>query len=104
MATSRTGTGQYKRWRKAILTAGQQAGITNCPSCNQPLDYTKGRQPNSAEPDHIWPHSLGGTNTIENGRILCRTCNIKRGNGNHERKAGKRTAATKRSITALVDW
>ena len=81
MATSRTGTAVYKRWRLAVLRQGQQDGITHCPSCRTTLDYHQGRRPNSAEPDHIIPHSLGGQDTIDNGRILCRRCNQSRGNG-----------------------
>ena len=80
MATSRTGTASHKRWRIAVLQAGINAGITHCPNCRGPLDYTNGRRPNSAEPDHIIPHSLGGENTEDNGRVLCRHCNQSRGN------------------------
>jgi 5-methylcytosine-specific restriction endonuclease McrA len=104
LATSRTGTGQYKRWRHDVLRAGQAEGVTHCPLCSVPLDYSTGRQPNSAEPDHIQPHSLGGRNVVENGRVICRLCNQRRGNATRERKTGKRIAAKSRTIKALVEW
>lgn len=79
VATSRTGTTSYKRWRTQILNRDRTQGVTHCPLCNTPLDYTTSRQPNSAEPDHIIPHANGGTNTLENGRTICRRCNQRRG-------------------------
>ena len=75
MATSRTGTGRYKRWRREVLGEARASGITNCPRCGVWLDYDKGLRPNSAEPDHITPHAAGGTETPENGAVLCRRCN-----------------------------
>ena len=79
VATSRTGTTSHKHWRTQILNRDRNQGITHCPLCNTPLDYTTSRQPNSAEPDHIIPHANGGTNTLENGRTICRRCNQRRG-------------------------
>lgn len=29
--------------------------------------------------DHIYPWSLGGPDTVENLRVLCRTCNSRKG-------------------------
>lgn len=86
MATSRTGTAQYKAWRRRTLHKGQRDGITHCPCssrcrhhtsrrCGVELDYTRGLRPNSAEPDHITPWVHGGRNTTDNGAILCRRCN-----------------------------
>lgn len=79
MVSSRTGTSQYKHWRKRVLAAGRAAGVTRCPSCNVLLDYVNTRTPSSAEPDHILPHRWGGKNVLENGRVLCRRCNQSRG-------------------------
>lgn len=79
MTASRTGTTSYKNWRTQVLNRDRNQGITHCPLCQTPLDYTRGLQPNSAEPDHIIPHAFGGTNTLENGRTICRRCNQRRG-------------------------
>ena len=61
-------------------------GITHCPACGVKLQYANingERKPNSAEADHIIPASLGGTNHVDNGRVLCAKCNSRRGNGRH---------------------
>ena len=42
VATSRTGTAQYKHWRKRVLIAARDAGIAQCPHCGVHLDYTRG--------------------------------------------------------------
>lgn len=99
MATSRTGTAQYKRWRHAVLARGKRDGVTHCPLCRAPLDYRRGKRPNSAEPDHLVPWALGGTNTVDNGRVLCRRCNQRRGDGTRGREPRPRPA-----ITNLVTW
>ena len=104
MATSRTGTASHKHWRTAVLRQGRRDGVTNCPLCNVELDYQHGRQPNSAEPDHIIAWTDGGPNTIENGRVICRLCNQRRGNGRRDNQTRKRDAATRRTVTTLIDW
>lgn len=90
MVTSRTGTTKYKAWRTAVLQRGLNAGIRRCPckacnacknGCGVILDYTKGKMPHSAEPDHIIPVARGGQDVLENGRVLCRRCNQSRGDG-----------------------
>lgn len=105
MATSRTGTASHKRFRREVLRAGQRAGITHCPmpGCGVQLDYEVSRQPNSAEPDHLVPWANGGRNTADNGRVICRQCNQKRGNGKSRREA-KREATQARHVTTLVQW
>ena len=101
MVTSRTGTAQYKAWRTRVLHRGQREGILNCPCngncshhqgrrCNVVLDYTQGRRPNSAEPDHDTPWAQGGRNTLDNGKILCRRCNQSQGD-KKQRKSQRRT-------------
>lgn len=83
MATSRTGTRTWKRLAAQAKRAGLAAGIVRCPLCGAWLDYEQGRRPNSAEVDHIMPYSLGGSDDINNVRIICRKCNQSRGNGLH---------------------
>ncbi|WP_051423031.1 HNH endonuclease [Arthrobacter sp. MA-N2] len=80
MATSRTGTSQWKKLRAKALRLAQAQGLTHCPHCRVLLDYQRGRLPNSAEPDHIVPYARGGQDTIENLSVICRTCNISKGN------------------------
>ena len=101
MATSRTGTASHKRFRRAVLNRDRRAGITHCPICGVLLDYTTGLLPNSAEPDHIVPHSLGGPDSLENSQTICRTCNIRK--GNRVRVSSDRPAPV-RTVTNLVNW
>ncbi len=42
-----------------------------CQKCNSRNDLTL---------DHIQPYSKGGPESYENLRVLCRSCNSKRGN------------------------
>ena len=93
MATSRTGTTSHKQWRAAVLRRDKADGITQCPYCGTTLDYTHTRRPNSAEPDHIIPWANGGTNTLNNGRTICRKCNQKRGNTKRRRRNRNTTSA-----------
>ena len=104
MATSRTGTGQYKRWRREVLRQAQRDGVTHCPLCGVQLRYDRGLLPESAEPDHIIPDSLGGKLVAETGRAICRLCNQRRGNGTGLRRQRKSEAASQRTVTTLVSW
>lgn len=75
MATSRTGTAT---WKKVVTQARADAleqGITHCPRCRVGLDWEYSKRPNSAEVDHVKAHALGGSDAIENTRIICRKCN-----------------------------
>ena len=80
MATSRTGTATYKRASRAAKKRAKANGQTRCPHCDVELDYDVGLKPNSAESDHIIPHSAGGQDTIDNLVIICRRCNQSKGN------------------------
>lgn len=97
MGTSRTGTSHWKGLRQQALREAQARGVTNCPLCGTPLDYTQGRQPNSAEVDHILPHANGGPDELDNLRVICRHCNQSRGN----RTA---TPTVKPTSTTLIGW
>jgi hypothetical protein len=48
-----------------------------CPLCATRLTDAP-RQPNSKNLDHIVPICVGGTHTMGNVRIICRTCNLTR--------------------------
>ena len=102
MATSRTGTAKYKRWRTAILARDKAAGITHCPLCGCVLDYSRGLLPNSAEPDHIIADAFGGQLTMENGRAICRHCNQARGDGRSTARA--KQISEPQVVTVDVEW
>ena len=101
MATSRTGTAKYKRWRLAILTRDRNAGITHCPLCGCVMDYEHSLLPNSAEPDHILADKFGGQLTGDNGRAICRHCNQSRGDGSKSARAKRMKPAV---VTIDFDW
>lgn len=56
---------------------GLRAKAKRCPLCRVKLT-DKPYLPHSKELDHIIPKGAGGTHTIGNVRIICRTCNITR--------------------------
>lgn len=88
MATSRTGTAKYLRNRAIVIRKAKAAGITHCPGyelpngkhreCGRELNYDEPLLPESAEADHIIEARYGGTDDIDNLRIICRTCNLER--------------------------
>lgn len=47
---------------------------SNCPFCGEPLSK------NNAAIDHILPPNLGGKNTPDNLRYICKACNVKKSN------------------------
>ena len=79
MATSRTGTATWKRVRAQALAKAKRNGVTHCRHCNVALDYEQGLQPNSAEPDHLIPYSMGGKDHVDNLEVICRQCNQSKG-------------------------
>jgi 5-methylcytosine-specific restriction protein A len=91
MATSRTGTSQYKKARKRTLHLAKAQGITHCPYCGTELDYDVSLKPNSAETDHVIAHARGGQDTVENLAVCCRHCNQSKG----DRPAPKRSTILK---------
>ena len=82
MATSRTGTAQWKRVVRERRAIAQREGITHCPACRRQLDWGPRvpgiDNPNLVQVDHIITHEDGGPDTLENSRILCADCNRKR--------------------------
>ena len=86
MATSRTGTATWKRIAAEARATALDQGLTRCPRCRVGLDWEYSGRPNSAEVDHVKPHALGGADTIENTRIICRKCNQQLGGAVNRRK------------------
>lgn len=76
MASSRTGTAQWMKVRDERRRIDRdERGIYHCPLCRTGLDWYYSGRPNSAEVDHIMPHSKGGKDALENTRTICRACN-----------------------------
>lgn len=104
---SRTSTATWKRTRDATKAKAQAQGQWACPLCGQPIDWLYAGHPNSPEVDHIIPYAKGGTDTPENLRVICRTCNRTRGGaqGNRARRE-RETTATVQPVTppTRVKW
>ena len=100
--SSRTGTAQWRRVRQQRLDHDFNNGLTRCTSCGIHLDWEYTRRPNSAEPDHIIPHSQGGPDTFENTRTICRNCNQRSG-GKLGAKRGI-VAARKVEYSTVIEW
>ena len=100
IATSRTGTAKWKRIRQQALKQAIDNGVHNCTICGVGLDYEYSQRPNSAEVDHILPHSRGGEDTIGNVQVICRWCN--------QRKGGKRNLSVPQPKTiepgTSIEW
>ena len=92
MATSRTGTTKWITLRRKAIRQAQHAGQRTCPLCRTYLNWTASGHPDSPEADHITPHAEGGTDTLDNVRIICRQCNQRRGG-----QLGKQRAQQKRN-------
>lgn len=75
MAASRTGTTKWKALRAKAIAEALANDQYTCPRCGVALDYSRSRQPNSPEPDHIQEHANGGKDSLDNIRIICRRCN-----------------------------
>jgi hypothetical protein len=61
-------------------------GVNTCENCGQELVPPEQSQPgvsppgNEGQVDHIYPRSLGGNGTPDNGQMLCRVCKLAKGN------------------------
>lgn len=84
-----------------MLHRAQKAGQTHCPLCTGLLNYDRPYQPNSAEVDHITPHSRGGSDNLDNLRVICRLCNQSRGAGHTRRRTAKPQRTTP---TTTINW
>lgn len=87
MVTSRTGTAKYLRNSARVKREARRSGLTHCPgvddkACGRELDYLTPLLDGSAETDHIVEVRYGGSDDVENLRVICRKCN----NGRNERK------------------
>ena len=78
--TNRTASAAHRRWRQRLITQARQQGQTECPLCGAAITWDTHDLPTSPEADHITPVSRGGLNTLDNGQIICRTCNRSKGN------------------------
>jgi len=78
--TNRTASQAHRRWRARLITQARQQGQTECPLCGATITWDTHDLPTSPEADHITPVSRGGLNTLDNGQIICRTCNRSKGN------------------------
>lgn len=100
MASSRTGSGKWRRLRKEVIEEAIQKEQFNCPLCGIGLDYEYSLQPNSAEVDHILEHSLGGQDVKENVRVICRYCNQTR----FHKERGNRKPAGRIEPETKIEW
>jgi hypothetical protein len=80
--------GRFTQKKKALVkqdNASRNEGKTRCESCGVETvpaeQHKKGVTPPEHEThvDHVVPRAKGGTNDPENGQVLCRECNIKKG-------------------------
>ncbi|WP_177241279.1 HNH endonuclease [Stigmatella aurantiaca] len=80
--------GRFTQKKKALVkqdNASRNEGKTQCESCGLETvsaeQHKKGVTPpkNETHVDHVVPRAKGGTNDPENGQVLCRECNIKKG-------------------------
>jgi 5-methylcytosine-specific restriction endonuclease McrA len=74
---------------------------TPCPLCGATLTNA------NAQLDHIVPRALGGTSTPDNGRIVCRSCNLRRGaqlGGRLVHQRRRRPSATSASPDRDATW
>lgn len=81
-ARLRIKTHRRKDWsRLTDITPEFELGLRNkarrCPSCDVKMTDAP-YLPHSKEMDHIVPRGVGGTHTIGNVRIICRSCNLSR--------------------------
>lgn len=70
-------------FKQVARTKAFENGITRCPCCKVQLMWKPSLpkiQKNFATVDHIVPNSIGGSDSVRNMFVMCRSCNEKRGN------------------------
>ena len=100
MATSRTGTAEWKQLRAEVIAAAIERGQTTCAICPTWLEYNHAKLPNSAEVDHIIADAEGGASEATNLRVICRTCNGRLGG---KTGAARRTQKKAKQATPRID-
>ena len=79
-------TAKHVRLRPRVLARARASGLTHCPGftdhsgvhhpCGRELRWDHDRtDPASAEVDHIIERRYGGTDDLDNYRVLCLGCN-----------------------------
>lgn len=106
MVSSRTGTALWKKISAEAIRLALAEQQFTCPLCGVFLDYTRSRQPNSPEADHIIPHAAGGEDILENLRIICRRCNQRLGGkyGRSKQLAKASQRIEPKRATTTVQW
>lgn len=79
MVSNRTASAGWKSIRRRMIRQAKNADLTHCPHCHRLLDFDSYQQTNSAEVDHIVPASAGGTDEASNLVVICRACNLSKG-------------------------
>lgn len=114
MSTSRTGTTKYLYNAARIKAEAQALGITRCPRCGHPMDYTRGsRSPWRATVDHRVPYAtmrrlgrLAEADDMDNLRtvdgqpnVMCQHCNSSLSD-----KRTQRVVKPFKTTTTTVAW
>ena len=64
---------------KKLIAKTYELGQRRCPVCCCQLVYNS-NQKNTATFEHLVPKSSGGIDSFQNGLVVCRSCNNRRGN------------------------
>lgn len=81
-----------------ILLAARDG--TECHWCKKILQIESGKLPDFATIDHVIPHSVGGSNSLNNLVLCCASCNSIR--SDKERLAPHKVHKAKRALMAAV--